>query len=135
MNLSEAVANFRSLEEIAKRHKIDPRKAKNLKDLIAEYGPLALGIYLITAVLVGIPALIAIVWGFEIESAGEKAASLGAVWVVLKVTQPFRIMATALLTPVVGKRWNPFKDLLKDPDDDAEEARSGEDPAPQPAES
>ena len=104
-----------------------------MKDLIAEYGPLALGIYLTTSFLVGIPALIAIAWGFEIDSAGEKAASLDAVWVVLKVTQPFRIAGTALLTPVVGRRWNPFKDLLKQPE--AKEAEPGDEPAPQPAES
>ena len=106
-----------------------------MKDLIAEYGPLALAIYLTTSLLVGVPALIAIWSGVEIESAGEKAASAGAVWVLLKITQPFRIALTAFLTPVIGRRWNPFKDMLKEPETEAEGLTPGDDAKPQPAES
>jgi hypothetical protein len=76
---------------------------ERLKTLLAEYGRLALWIYLaiFLCVMAGFTAAIAL--GFTIESAQGGAGLLGAAWLATKFTQPLRIMATLALTPVVAR--------------------------------
>lgn len=85
-----------------------PSLKARLERLAAEYGSVAIAVYfsLFAVVLGGFAAAIAL--GVEVEGAAGKASVLGAAWVATKLTQPLRIGATLLLTPLVGglrNRW------------------------------
>lgn len=85
-----------------------PPLQERLKTLLEEYGKVAVVIYfaIFGAVLGGFA--IAIRLGVEIESAAGTAGTLGAAWVATKLTQPLRILATLVLTPLVGKLVHKF---------------------------
>lgn len=72
-----------------------------LKELLVEYGSLALWVYfgLFAVVLVGFA--IAIQSGVKVESAAGTAGTLGAAYLATKLTQPLRILGTLVLTPVI----------------------------------
>ena len=76
--------------------------AERMKAMLAEYGGLALTIYLIlfAAVLAGFAVAISL--GFEAESTAGTAGTLAAAWLATKLTQPLRILATLALTPLVA---------------------------------
>ena len=78
-----------------------PPLKDRLKQLMIEYGSLALWVYfgIFAVVLVGFA--LAIRFGFEVESTTGTASMWGAAWVSTKLTQPLRILATLALTPVV----------------------------------
>lgn len=85
-------------------------KKNRLKELLAEYGNVALYTYfgLFALVLLGFAAAIKL--GIHAEGATGSAGVLGAAWVATKLTQPLRIMATVVLTPLLAqamKRWRP----------------------------
>ena len=85
----------------AKANEKKPRPG--IKDLVAEYGFVAVGVYLSTSVVVGGLAALAIVFGLEVESAGAGAGTAFSIWLVLKASQIPRIAATAVLTPFVAQ--------------------------------
>ena len=76
---------------------------QRLKDLLAEYGRLALFTYLVLFALVLAGFAAAIHWGVRAESTAGKAGLWGAAWLATKVTQPLRILATIALTPLVAQ--------------------------------
>ena len=76
---------------------------KKLEALLAEYGPIALAVYLVIFVVVFMAFSAAIGTGFEPDGVAQGAGLLGAAYLATKVTQPFRIGATFLLTPLVAK--------------------------------
>ena len=69
---------------------------------MAEYGRIAIAVYLsiFAATMAGFS--IAISQGFEVEGTSSTAGILGAAWVATKLTQPIRIGVTLALTPVIG---------------------------------
>jgi hypothetical protein len=75
---------------------------EKLQELMAEYGRIAIVVYLsiFAATMAGFS--IAIRQGFEVESASSTAGALGAAWVATKLTQPIRIAVTLALTPLIG---------------------------------
>ncbi len=75
---------------------------EKLKALLAEYGNVAIGTYLVIwlATLAGFA--IAISLGVQVESASGGIGLLGASWLATKLTQPFRIAATLAATPLVA---------------------------------
>jgi hypothetical protein len=75
---------------------------ERLKQLLADYGRVALYTYLGLFVLVFLGFALAISAGFEVESAGGGAGLLGAAYLATKLTQPLRIGATLVLTPIVA---------------------------------
>jgi len=79
-----------------------------LKQLLAEYGPIAVTIYLLLffGVLVGV--YVAINVGWAPEGIAGNAGAWTAAYLVTKLTQPLRIGATLLLTPIVGRVWPRF---------------------------
>jgi hypothetical protein len=89
---------------------IEPRPPlkDRLKTLLVEYGKVAMVTYLaiFAAVLVGFA--IAIRLGAQVDSAAGTAGTLGAAWVATKLTQPLRILATLVLTPLVAKLVQKF---------------------------
>ena len=76
---------------------------ERLKALLAEYSGIALGTYLVLFAIVLTGFALAISAGVEVESAGGNAGLLAAAWVATKLTQPLRIAATVVLTPLVAR--------------------------------
>ncbi len=76
-----------------------------LKQILAQYGLLAFGIYmaLFFGVLLGF--YLAINAGLAPEGVAGKAGAFTAAYLATKLTQPVRIAATVVLTPVVGRLW------------------------------
>jgi hypothetical protein len=78
---------------------------KTFNNIITEYGPLALGIYLAIFGLVLFGAWTAINFGWQPESAAGSVGAFTAAYLTTKVTQPLRIGATLLLTPLVARGY------------------------------
>ena len=76
---------------------------QRLKNLLAEYGRLALYTYLVLFIVVLLGFAGAIHLGVHTESTASKAGLWGAAWLATKVTQPLRILATVALTPLVAQ--------------------------------
>ena len=79
---------------------------EKLQKLMAEYGRIALVVYLATFVVTMTGFSLAIMQGFEVDGASSTAGTLGAAWVATKLTQPIRIGVTLVLTPLVGRFIN-----------------------------
>ena len=103
-----------------------PTLKERFKNLAAEYGRVALVVYFSIFIAVYLGFLISISAGIgETDTAGT-VSTAGAAWLATKVTQPLRIGATFLLTPLVAKLYRRFKPLPEaemdaDEDEDAEE--------------
>ena len=76
---------------------------KTIKHILAEYGAVAVVVYftIFFAVLGGF--WLAIRFGWRPESAAGQVGAFTAAYLATKVTQPLRIGATLLLTPLVAK--------------------------------
>jgi len=89
---------------------------ERLKHLLAEYGKLALMVYLAIFILVLAGFALAIRTGIKVESVAGQAGIWGAAWVATKVTQPLRILATLALTPLLARllrRRKPADDVSR----------------------
>ena len=75
---------------------------EKLKNLLAEYGNVAIGTYLTIWVLTLAGFAIAISMGVKVEGAASGVGLAGATWVATKLTQPLRIAGTLGLTPIVA---------------------------------
>ena len=75
---------------------------EKLKNLLAEYGNVAIWTYLVIWVLTLTGFAIAISAGVKVESATSSAGLLGASWLGTKLTQPLRIAGTLALTPLIA---------------------------------
>jgi hypothetical protein len=78
-------------------------KRERLKNLLAEYGKIAIYVYLGIFAVVFAGFAVAIQSGMKVESATGKAGLIGAAWLATKVTQPLRILAALALTPLVAR--------------------------------
>jgi hypothetical protein len=78
-----------------------PPLKDRLQALLVEYGSLALWVYFGIFLVVFVGFAMAIQFGVEIESAAGKAGTWGAAYLATKLTQPLRIIATLVATPVV----------------------------------
>lgn len=74
-----------------------------LKEILAEYGPIALGVYVTIFLVVLLSAWGAIHFGWRPESVAANMGSFTAAYLATKLTQGFRIAATLALTPVVAR--------------------------------
>jgi hypothetical protein len=79
-----------------------PSFKERLNALMTEYGSLALYVYFIIFAIVLVSFALAIQLGFKTDSTAGTAGTWGAAWVATKLTQPLRIGATLLLTPIIG---------------------------------
>lgn len=82
---------------------------ERLKALLAEYGRVAIWTYFTLFALALVGFAVAIAAGVKVESAQGHASVLGAAYVATKLTQPLRIGATLLLTPIVARVAGRFK--------------------------
>jgi hypothetical protein len=79
-----------------------PGFKERLNALMTEYGSLALYVYFIIFGIVLVSFALAIQLGFKTDSTAATAGTWGAAWVATKITQPLRIAATLVLTPIIG---------------------------------
>ncbi len=79
---------------------------RSIQDIIAEYGPVALVVYLAIFVSVLVGSWAAIHFGWQPQSTGGNLGVLAGAYVATKATQPFRIAGTLLLTPFAAKVYN-----------------------------
>lgn len=77
----------------------------SIKDILAEYGRVALWVYFVIFALVLVGSWAAIHMGWQPEGVAGGMGTLGAAWVATKLTQPLRIGATLVLTPLVAKLY------------------------------
>lgn len=78
---------------------------KSIKDVIAEYGTVALVVYLSIFALTLVGFWMAIRFGWRTESAAGSAGTLAAAYVATKLTQPLRIGLTLVLTPITARLY------------------------------
>lgn len=78
---------------------------KTLKNILAEYGVIAVVLYLLIFTLVLFGSWVAISAGWAPTSVAGKAGTFTAAYIVTKITQPLRIGATVVLTPFIARLW------------------------------
>ena len=76
---------------------------KTLKEILTEYGAIAVVVYLVLFVLVFVGSYFAIRFGWKTNTAVGTAGMWTAAYIVTKLTQPLRIGATVLLSAFLGK--------------------------------
>ncbi len=74
-----------------------------LKNLLKHYGKVALGVYCVIFVVVYLGFLVSISAGVGETDTAATVGTAGAAWLATKLTQPLRIGATFLLTPLVAR--------------------------------
>ena len=78
---------------------------KTLKQVLTEYGPIAVALYLVIfAIVLGV-SYFAIRAGWAPESAMGTSGAFAAAYIVTKLTQPFRMVGTVALTPLVARLY------------------------------
>ena len=78
---------------------------KTLKNVLAEYGAIAVVVYLTLFTVVFVGSYFAIRLGWTPGSVAGQAGAWTAAYLVTKVAQPLRIAATVLITTFVGRMW------------------------------
>lgn len=79
---------------------------KTLKKVLAEYGAIAVVLYLTIFFAVFIGSYFAIQLGWAPESVAGTAGAWTAAYIITKVMQPLRIASTVVLTTFLGKLWD-----------------------------
>lgn len=78
---------------------------KTIKNILAEYGAIALVIYLIIFSLVLVGFWAAIRFGWRTTSTAGTVGTWTAAYIATKLTQPLRIAATLALTPFIARLY------------------------------
>lgn len=78
---------------------------KTLKEILAEYGAIAVVVYLLLFTIVLIGSYFAIRFGWTAKSTAGDAGTWAAAYIVTKITQPLRIAATVVLSAFIGRLW------------------------------
>jgi hypothetical protein len=79
---------------------------KTIKHLLAEYGTIAVIVYFAIFFLVLGGFWMAIRFGWRSQSTAAGVGSFAAAYIATKLTQPLRIAATAVLTPIIGRLYD-----------------------------
>ncbi|HKP74286.1 MAG TPA: DUF1279 domain-containing protein [Longimicrobiaceae bacterium] len=82
---------------------------RTLKQIAAEYGAVAVVVYLAIFAVVLLGSWAAIHLGWKPRSATGGVGSFAAAYIATKLTQPLRIAATLALTPLVAKAYERVK--------------------------
>src|SRR5689334_19269664 len=80
-----------------------PTMRRTLKQIMAEYGAVAVVLYLVIFALVLCSAWVALRAGWAPSSVSGKASTFAAAYIITKLTQPIRIGVTVALTPFVAR--------------------------------
>ncbi len=91
---------------------------ERLEDHLKEYGGIALVVYLTIWVTVWAGFAIGIAAGFDVDVGSEGAGAgtwgvIGAAYIPTKLTQPLRIGATFIITPIVAGVWHRIRGVDK----------------------
>lgn len=78
---------------------------KTLKEILAEYGAIAVVVYLVLFAVVLVGSYFAIRFGWTTDSTAGRAGIWTAAYIVTKITQPLRIAATVVLSAFIGRLW------------------------------
>jgi len=78
---------------------------RSIQDVLSEYGPVALVVYLVIYLAVIVGAWSAIHLGWRPESVAGSAGVLATAYLVTRASLPLRIGATLLLTPLVARAY------------------------------
>lgn len=78
---------------------------KTLKEILTEYGAIAVVVYLTLFAIVLITSYLAIRSGWKTTSTAGSAGTWAAAYIVTKITQPLRIAATVILSAFIGRLW------------------------------
>lgn len=79
---------------------------KTLKNILAEYGAIAVAVYLLLFAIVLVGSYFAIRLGWNPGSNAGQAGAWTAAYIVTKIAQPLRIAATVLITTFLGRLWD-----------------------------
>ena len=78
---------------------------KTLKNILAEYGMIAVVVYLALFTIVLVGSYFAIRMGWSPGTTAGQAGAWTAAYIVTKIAQPLRIAATVLITTFLGRLW------------------------------
>lgn len=78
---------------------------KTLKEILTEYGAIAVVVYVVLFSVVLVGAWAGIRMGWAPGGAMGAAGTWTAAYIVTKITQPLRIAATVVITTFIGKLW------------------------------
>lgn len=78
---------------------------KTLKNILAEYGAIAVVVYLVLFTIVFIGSYFAIQLGWTPGTTTGRVGMWTAAYIVTKISQPLRIAATVVITTFVGRMW------------------------------
>ena len=89
---------------------------KTVQNLLAEYGTVAVIVYftIFFAVLAGF--WLGFRFGWRPKSMAGSAGTLAAAYIATKLTQPIRIAATVVVTPIVAKLYERIRGKRAEPD-------------------
>src|ERR1700742_1481322 len=76
---------------------------KKLGDVLAEYGVIAIVLYLAMFVLVLVGAYFALSAGWRPSGVAAKGGTWALAWIIAKLTTPFRLAAAVALSPIVAR--------------------------------
>lgn len=76
---------------------------ERLTRLLSEYGKIAITTYFVIFGLVLAGFIVAIRLGFSAQGTAETAGTVAAAYAATKLTQPLRIGATLVLTPLIAR--------------------------------
>jgi hypothetical protein len=74
-----------------------------VKEFVLEYGAIGLIVYLTSTVLVYVGFWLALQFGWRPSSATASAGYWITAYAFAKVTQPFRILGSAAITPIIAR--------------------------------
>jgi hypothetical protein len=75
----------------------------NFKQLLEEYGRVAIAVYLVLFAATLLGSWMAIRMGWRTTGTAGNVGTFAAAYVATKLTQPIRLVATVALTPLVAK--------------------------------
>lgn len=76
---------------------------KSVKDFVVEYGAIGLTVYLTSTALVYVGFWLALQFGWRPSSMAGNAGYWITAYAAAKVTQPFRIIGSAAITPIIAR--------------------------------
>ncbi|MGH7637614.1 MAG: hypothetical protein ACREOK_08170 [Gemmatimonadaceae bacterium] len=76
---------------------------KSVKEFVVEYGAIGLTVYLTTTALVYVGFWLALQFGWRPSGAVGNAGYWITAYAAAKVTQPFRIIGSAAITPFIAR--------------------------------
>ena len=79
------------------------RVRKTVKQFVVEYGAIGLTVYLVSTALVYVGFWLALQFGWRPSSVAGNAGYWITAYAAAKVTQPFRIIGSAAITPIVAR--------------------------------